>query len=254
MGLLHRRVARFRELVRTQEQVIGRDHEASVSSSVACRNLPMRRYLSMTVSLISSDKITPTQHNLASNSIIQHHEPSEIGSTIPLKGIPRSHMKELGTTKLLGESQSMEESKKEMVSRIVNWKGHDPNTFGDLILKGTFEICHDANPNAARKPFSCYLFENVFVACTLVKQPKKESLEPRPTDYALKLRGRIFMRTVLKVDRHTSSTGSSLLLTCEGADTLRPLIMVRIFCETKAIEEEWSCALVKQVHLSKGLR
>lgn len=103
----------------------------------------------------------------------------------------------------------------DLCQRVDEWKGHDIDHFGDLILHGQFTVV--TGKSDVEKEFAIYLFERILLCCKEVNPnkaakdklmtgaQKKEKKEKEKRDKKmtgkgkLHLKGRIFMTNVTDV-------------------------------------------------------
>lgn len=92
----------------------------------------------------------------------------------------------------------------DLQSQVEDWKGHDPQQFGELLLNGTFTVVKADGKNDDSKDYKIYLFERILLCCKELYPSKQKgnliNLNRPSTDRKSKpkmlLKGRIFMQNV----------------------------------------------------------
>lgn len=95
---------------------------------------------------------------------------------------------------------------KELSERLVDWKGHNIDDFGQLLHDGVFPVIK----NGAERDYHLYLFENIILCCKEVAPSKKpmtlsskKAKAKRPN--ALILKGRIYIAYITNVSKYDTS-------------------------------------------------
>lgn len=95
----------------------------------------------------------------------------------------------------------------DLARRVEDWKGHDINSFGELMLQETFSVIK----NDSEREYNIYLFERIILCCREVGPPsgkkssKSNSIARRPPSRQparLQLKGRIFVNNVIGATAH----------------------------------------------------
>ncbi|KAF5371726.1 hypothetical protein D9758_003403 [Tetrapyrgos nigripes] len=116
-----------------------------------------------------------------------------------------------------------EQTIKDLVSRVEDWKGHQVEDFGRLLLDDVFVV----TKSDIDREYNVFLFEKMFLCCKEARNPddainkragrvrssvlKKQSMQTKKK-CPLLLKGRIFLRNVFRVESqnpHTNSSASS---------------------------------------------
>lgn len=100
-----------------------------------------------------------------------------------------------------------QEAKSDLLSRIEDWKSHDPSTFGGLVLEDVaLSVFHDSKWRSARVS----LFERIILVSWPRERSKvvshgnaKGSIEENKK--SLKLKGRVGVRHIVEINRRISS-------------------------------------------------
>ena len=92
----------------------------------------------------------------------------------------------------------------ELNKRVEDWKGHDINGFGALLLEDTFFVIK----NESEREYHVYLFEKIILCCkeigpsskknsksNSIISTKRQSAKKKPD---LQLKGRIFINNVME--------------------------------------------------------
>jgi len=98
--------------------------------------------------------------------------------------------------------------------RVEDWKGHDINSFGDLLLQENFIVIKNDN----EREYQVYLFERIICCCKEVgavgkKDKKSNSILKRPPSQRvnkLQLKGRIFVNNITGASQIHHRSGKSL--------------------------------------------
>ncbi len=92
----------------------------------------------------------------------------------------------------------------ELAQQVDDWKGHNLDHFGELLLYGTFAVVKTDGNKDAEKDYRVYLFERILLCCKELNPAKQKNnfmaMNRPPTDRKSKprmqLKGRIFMQNV----------------------------------------------------------
>lgn len=102
----------------------------------------------------------------------------------------------------------------ELHQRVEDWKGHDINSFGQLLLQETFVVIKSDN----EREYNVYLFERIILCCKEVgaqgkKDKKSNSILKRPPSQRvnkLQLKGRIFVNNITGASQVHHRSGALL--------------------------------------------
>ncbi|KAI9800638.1 MAG: hypothetical protein M1825_003960 [Sarcosagium campestre] len=92
----------------------------------------------------------------------------------------------------------------ELQSRVEDWKGHNIQHFGELLLYGTFTVVKGDGRNDVERQYKIYLFDRILLCCkdsnpnkqkNKVMSINKPALDKKGKP-RLQLKGRIFMQNV----------------------------------------------------------
>ncbi|GAA5872747.1 hypothetical protein JCM1840_004507 [Sporobolomyces johnsonii] len=154
----------------------------------------------------------------------------------------------------------------DLARRVEDWKGHDINSFGDLLLQETFVVIKNDN----EREYNVYLFERIICCCKEVgatgkKDKKSNSILKRPPSQRinkLQLKGRIFVNNITGASQIHHRTGQYLLEVRWRGDTNEEAFTIK--CRTEELLRQWQKAINKAVeeaptrrrahHLSSGRR
>lgn len=95
---------------------------------------------------------------------------------------------------------------KDLQDRMLDWKGHEPSTFGSLRMYDSLSVKKDQNV----REFVVYLFEEALLC--IVDDRKKAKASGDDNEGKLRLKGRVFVKHMRQVE-DTSHTDSALSLT-----------------------------------------
>ncbi|KAI0025168.1 hypothetical protein F4780DRAFT_416708 [Xylariomycetidae sp. FL0641] len=96
----------------------------------------------------------------------------------------------------------LNEASNELTQRVEDWKNHQLDSFGRLLLHGTYTVI--TGRTEQEKDYEIYLFENILLCCKEAPSKSKEKKEKNKTlgkgrATKLQLKGRIFMTNVTEV-------------------------------------------------------
>ena len=92
----------------------------------------------------------------------------------------------------------------ELAGQVDDWKGHNLDQFGELLLHGTFAVVKTDGRSDVEKDYRIYLFELILLCCKELSPSKKQnnimSMNRAPANakgkIKMQLKGRIFMQNV----------------------------------------------------------
>ncbi|SCV74818.1 BQ2448_7847 [Microbotryum intermedium] len=167
--------------------------------------------------------------------------------------------------------EDMRQAVLDLASRVDDWKGHDINSFGELLLMEPFAVIK----NDTEREYIIYLFERIILCCkeappnpkdkknsksnSMIRRPTPTSSTRRPT--MLLLKGRIFINNV--TGAVPSRVGGQCLLDVRWrGDVAEEAFTMR--CRTEELLKQWQRTITKaveeaplrrrQAHLSGGRR
>lgn len=99
----------------------------------------------------------------------------------------------------------LDEALEELKVRVDDWKNHQVEQFGKLLLHGVYTVV--TGRSEQEKDYEIYLFESILLCCKEVQQNKskdkkdknKSAMKGRNKSSKLQLKGRIFMMNVTEV-------------------------------------------------------
>lgn len=118
----------------------------------------------------------------------------------------------------------IEKTVKSLQARVTDWKGHNIDDFGELLLYDHFVV----NKSAVDREYDVFLFEKMLLLCKEVSKdtPKHRSFFSVARNTPLVLKGRIFVSNVTQAvpsSEKDSDTSSSLFLIFRTYSTRRPM-------------------------------
>ncbi|GAA5877985.1 hypothetical protein JCM16303_002804 [Sporobolomyces ruberrimus] len=133
--------------------------------------------------------------------------------------------------------------------RVEDWKGHDINSFGDLLLQENFIVIKNDN----EREYQVYLFERIICCCKEVgavgkKDKKSNSILKRPPSQRvnkLQLKGRIFVNNITGASQIHQRSGQYLLEVRWRGDTNEEAFTIK--CRTEELLKQWQKAINKAV-------
>ncbi|GAA5930759.1 uncharacterized protein JCM15063_002450 [Sporobolomyces koalae] len=137
----------------------------------------------------------------------------------------------------------------ELGRRVEDWKGHDINSFGDLLLQENFIVIKNDN----EREYQVYLFERIICCCKEVgavgkKDKKSNSILKRPPSQRvnkLQLKGRIFVNNITGASQIHHRSGQYLLEVRWRGDTNEEAFTIK--CRTEELLKQWQKAIDKAV-------
>ncbi|GAA5980486.1 hypothetical protein JCM11641_003410 [Rhodosporidiobolus odoratus] len=137
----------------------------------------------------------------------------------------------------------------DLANRVEDWKGHDINSFGQLLLQETFIVIKNDN----EREYSVYLFERIILCCKEVgaqgkKDKKSNSILKRPPSQRinkLQLKGRIFINNITGASQVNHRSGQYLLEVRWRGDLTEEAFIIK--CRTEELLRQWQKAINKAV-------
>ncbi|KAI9788347.1 MAG: hypothetical protein M1816_006950 [Peltula sp. TS41687] len=92
----------------------------------------------------------------------------------------------------------------ELQGQVEDWKGHDVEQFGELLLYGTFTVVKADGKNDDQRDYKIYLFERILLCCKELAPSKQKgnimglnrTAAEKKSKPKMLLKGRIFMQNV----------------------------------------------------------
>ncbi|KAI9845986.1 MAG: hypothetical protein M1837_004392 [Sclerophora amabilis] len=103
------------------------------------------------------------------------------------------------------DKQQRQIAVEDVIARVEDWKGHNPNNFGDLLLYGNHTVLKSDGRSDVEKEYKIYLFECILLCCKDLNHNKpknkvmSKSATEKKTKPKLQLKGRIFMQNVTDI-------------------------------------------------------
>ncbi|CAH7671680.1 expressed protein [Phakopsora pachyrhizi] len=151
----------------------------------------------------------------------------------------------------------------DLKERVEDWKGHELNSFGQLVLEDTFTVVK----NESEREYHVYLFERIILCCKEVgakldKKASKQSISLKKSSQGnyqntngpkrkntQQLKGRIFIANVMSATPRPSPPGypqhQYLLQVTWRGDTNEEYFSIR--CRTEEQLKKWQAAITKAV-------
>ncbi|GAA5943187.1 hypothetical protein JCM3775_007620 [Rhodotorula graminis] len=144
----------------------------------------------------------------------------------------------------------------ELHLRVEDWKGHDINSFGQLLLQETFVVIKSDN----EREYNVYLFERIILCCKEVGTPSKKdkksnSILKRPPSQRvnkLQLKGRIFVNNITGASQIHHRSGQYLLEVRWRGDVAEEAFTIK--CRTEELLRQWQKAINKAVEEAPSRR
>lgn len=155
----------------------------------------------------------------------------------------------LRVTDKVNETKRKEDNRNavlDLCRRVVDWKGHDINSFGELLLHEIFVI----QKGETDREYHVYLFERIILCCTEAggpgsKKPSKSNSilkkPPSKRPFALQLKGRIFVNNVIGVTPIVRNNNQWLLEVGWRGDTAEESFTIR--CRTEELFKQWHATI-----------
>ncbi|KAF3905383.1 Kalirin [Orbilia brochopaga] len=138
----------------------------------------------------------------------------------------------------------------ELKERVEDWKGHQIDHFGDLLLFGQFTVIKGDAKGDIEREYHIYLFERILLCCKEIGANKK----PKPGVPAnrkkgkLQLKGRIFMQNVTDIISLAKNGSYTLQIFWKGDPGVENFIIRQ---RNEELLKQWNGFLHRQVALWK---
>ncbi|KAK6332746.1 hypothetical protein TWF696_002768 [Orbilia brochopaga] len=138
----------------------------------------------------------------------------------------------------------------ELKERVEDWKGHQIDHFGDLLLFGQFTVIKGDAKGDIEREYHIYLFERILLCCKEIGANKK----PKPGMAAnrkkgkLQLKGRIFMQNVTDIISLAKNGSYTLQIFWKGDPGVENFIIRQ---RNEELLKQWNGFLHRQVALWK---
>ncbi|KAF2675104.1 hypothetical protein BT63DRAFT_431073 [Microthyrium microscopicum] len=122
------------------------------------------------------------------------------------------------------DRQERTQAMQELNERVEDWKGHQLQSFRDLLLHGTYQVIKgdSSNPKEQEREYKMYLFEMILLCCKEMNSSKQKNkvlgkqLVDKRGRPRLQLKGRIFMQNVTDTITSAKSGSYSLQIFWKG--------------------------------------
>ncbi|EWC45286.1 hypothetical protein DRE_06013 [Drechslerella stenobrocha 248] len=138
----------------------------------------------------------------------------------------------------------------ELRERVEDWKGHQINHFGDLLLFGQFTVIKGDAKGDIEREYHIYLFERILLCCKEIgasKKPKSGMAANRKKG-KLQLKGRIFMQNVTDIISLAKNGSYTLQIFWKGDPGVENFIIRQ---RNEELLKQWNNFLHRQVALWK---
>ncbi|KAF3902644.1 Kalirin [Dactylellina cionopaga] len=134
----------------------------------------------------------------------------------------------------------------ELKERVEDWKGHQLDHFGDLLLFGQFTVIKGDAKGDIEREYHIYLFERILLCCKELGANKKAKGAPKKPK--LQLKGRIFMQNVTDIISLAKNGSYTLQIFWKGDPGVENFIIRQ---RNEELLKKWNNLLHKQVALWK---
>ncbi len=123
------------------------------------------------------------------------------------------------------DKESRDDALQDLQERIDDWKTLQLQTFGELLLLGTFNVMKEGSIRSEEKEYHIYLFHRILIMCKDVNaQKSKNKMSSRPAvslrgKPRMNLKGRIYLTNVTNITPSSSPGNYSLQISWKGEPT-----------------------------------
>ena len=123
------------------------------------------------------------------------------------------------------DKETRDEALQDLQERIDDWKTLQLQSFGELLLLGTFNVMKEGSIRSEEKEYHIYLFHRILIMCKDVNAAKsKNKISQRPNTSLrgkprMNLKGRIYLTNVTNVTPSSSPGNYSLQISWKGEPT-----------------------------------
>ncbi|EPS41945.1 hypothetical protein H072_4086 [Dactylellina haptotyla CBS 200.50] len=145
--------------------------------------------------------------------------------------------------------QENADAAEDLGTRVEDWKGHQPEQFGDLLLFGQFTVIKGDAKGEDEREYHVYLFERILLCCKDKDAPRRR--KPGPTQgkpAALQLKGRIYMQNVTDIISLAKNGSYTLQIFWKGDLGVENFIIRQ---RNEELLKQWNTWLHRQVALWK---
>ncbi|KAF3939937.1 hypothetical protein ABW19_dt0206032 [Dactylella cylindrospora] len=142
----------------------------------------------------------------------------------------------------------------ELKERVEDWKGHQLDHFGDLLLFGQFTVIKGDAKGDIEREYHIYLFERILLCCKEVGNNKKQNKggaamnKKKGKKVGLQLKGRIFMQNVTDIISLAKNGSYTLQIFWKGDPGVENFIIRH---RNEELLKQWNNLLHRQVALWK---
>lgn len=130
------------------------------------------------------------------------------------------------------DKETRDDALQDLQERIDDWKQLQIQTFGELLLLGTFNVMKDSTLRSDEKEYHIYLFSRILIMCKDVNanKPKNRLANNKPAlsksgKPKMNLKGRIYFTNVTAVSPQTSPGNYSLQISWKGEPAVETFII-----------------------------
>ncbi|KAK6330163.1 hypothetical protein TWF730_004660 [Orbilia blumenaviensis] len=140
----------------------------------------------------------------------------------------------------------------ELKERVEDWKGHQIDHFGDLLLYGQFTVIKGDAKGDIEREYQIYLFERILLCCKEVGANKKSKAvaagNKKGPKTRLQLKGRIFMQNVTDIISLAKNGSYTLQIFWKGDPGVEDFVIRQ---RNEELLKQWNNLLHRQVALWK---
>jgi len=129
------------------------------------------------------------------------------------------------------DKETREDALQDLQDRIDDWKSHQIQSFGELLLMGTFNVVKDGGMRSEEKEYHIYLFRRILIMCKDVNTNKpKNRLANKPAlslrgKPKMNLKGRIYFTNVTALVPMSSPGNYGLQISWKGESAVETFVM-----------------------------
>ncbi|KAK6541262.1 hypothetical protein TWF694_008627 [Orbilia ellipsospora] len=144
--------------------------------------------------------------------------------------------------------QENAETAEDLKDRVEDWKGHQLEQFGDLLLSGQFTVIKGDTKGDIEREYHVFLFERILLCCKDIPLKKQKPSPKKGKKLDLQLKGRIYMQNVTDIISLAKNGSYTLQIFWKGDPGVENFIIRQ---RNEELLKQWNGLLHRQVALWK---
>ncbi|KAF3923770.1 hypothetical protein AA313_de0201617 [Arthrobotrys entomopaga] len=144
--------------------------------------------------------------------------------------------------------QENAETAEDLKDRVEDWKGHQLEQFGDLLLSGQFTVIKGDTKGDIEREYHVFLFERILLCCKDIPLKKQKPSPRKGKKLDLQLKGRIYMQNVTDIISLAKNGSYTLQIFWKGDPGVENFIIRQ---RNEELLKQWNGLLHRQVALWK---